>query len=157
LEERTLLAAVPASALALAPPLSAPSDVTSGTIAVGSPLFFQLNPSTDSYLVASVHAPGLLTRLSLLDSQGNLLFQSDGQSAFSPNDLIEQYVSLGTDYLEVQSLAGSGSYTLTAALTVSSQPHEPAFQDSGSIFPILAGDFKGDGHAEVAVTGFDAS
>ena len=69
--------------------------------------------------------PGLLTRLSLLDSQGNLLIQSDGASATDPGDMIDLNVGAETDYLELQSLAGTGTYTLTTELTDSSQPDAP--------------------------------
>ena len=156
LEDRTLLAPVPAAELALATPLSVPADVNSGTIAPEAPVFFQINPSTDSYLVASVHAPGLPTRLSVLDSQGNLLLQSDGQSALNPDDRIDEHVGAGTDYLELQSLAGSGTYTLTTELTGSLQSDAlPLAISSPNPASLVAGDFTGDGRTELAVAGSD--
>ena len=84
-------------------------------------------------------APGLLTRLSLLDSQGNVLIQSDGESAIDPDDMIDLNVGAETDYLELQSLAGSGTYTLTTQLTDSSQPDAPFVVGGtlGSVPPVV--------------------
>ena len=124
LEDRLLLANGPGTSLGTATPLLAPSALASGQIEPGVPLFFQTSPATDSLLIARAAAVGTPTRLSLLDSQGTLLVQSDGQSATNPDDLIEQHVAPGTSYLELQSLGGAGSYTLTASLTASPPPNE---------------------------------
>ena len=141
LEERMLLATVSGSDLARAVPLSAPTGSTSGSIGQNAPIFFQLNSTSDAQLVAHVSAPGLLTRLSLLDSQGNLLIQSDGESAIDPDDMIDLNVGAETDYLELQSLAGSGTYTLTTELTDSSQPDAPVAVGGtvGSVPPVVTG------------------
>jgi hypothetical protein len=156
LEDRTLLAPVPAASLALATLLSAPSDVTSGVLVSGTPIFFQINPSIDSHLVARVHAPGLLTRLSVLDDQGNLLLQSDGQSALNPDDRVDEHVGAGTDYLELQSLAGSGTYTLSTELTGSPQSDALPFSIEGlNPTSLVAGHFTSDGRTELAVAGYD--
>src|SRR5262249_2005301 len=103
LEDRTLLSLIPVAALDPAPVLAMPQDARSAAIAPGAPAYFQVHPATDAYLVAQVHADGTITRLSLLDGQGNVLVQSDGQSPGKPDDLIAQHVAAGTEYLEVQS------------------------------------------------------
>ena len=161
LEDRTLLATVPGADLAEAIPLTAPSGTTAGTLAPGAPVFFRIDPTADALLIAHVHAEGTLTRLSLLDSQGHLLVQSDGQSATNLDDLIAQHFVAGTDYLELQSLGGAGSYTLITDLTDSSQPNQPLPVGSpNSLFSthaLVTGDFNGDGLVDLAVAGADPS
>jgi hypothetical protein len=154
-EDRTLLATVPGGNLAVAAPLAAPGDSFSGVLGQGAPVFFQIHPVSDALLIAHVSAPGLRTRLSMLDSQGHPLVQSDGQSASASDDVIAQHVAAGTDYLEVQSLAGSGNYTLTTELTESSQPGAVISPSSERAAPLVAGDFNGDGFADLAVARVD--
>ena len=85
LEDRTLLSAVPgADVLAAVAPKIALGIPTTGTLAPGEVAFFQIDPTTDGRLVAQVHAAGATTRLSLLDAQGQVLMQSDGQSPDNP-------------------------------------------------------------------------
>src|SRR4051812_25567771 len=78
LEDRTLLSSVSLDDLASAPLLGAAMDSRTGSIGPGAPAFFQINAATDAHLVARVHAPGITTRLVLLDVQGSVLVQSDG-------------------------------------------------------------------------------
>src|SRR4051812_20694093 len=148
LEDRTLLATGPGAGLRTATQLHAPSDVANGLIAPGAPVYFRIDPAADALLIARVHSVGPLTRLSLLDSQGHLLVQSEGQSATNKDNLIDQHVVSGTDYLELQSLGGAGSYTLSTDLTDSSQPYQPA--PAGSAPPIVFGDLSGDGILDFA-------
>jgi hypothetical protein len=153
LEARTLLVASLVADLGTARPLATPSDVTSAPIAPGVPVLFRISPAADALLVARNHAVGTLTRLSLLDGQGNVLVQSDGQSAANPDDLIVQHVIAGTDYLEVESLGGAGRFTLSVDLTASSQPTEtPLSETTRSLAgPLLVfGDFNSDGRLDLA-------
>jgi hypothetical protein len=153
LEARLLLATIANASLSTATPLIIPSDVTSGPIAPGAPVFYQISPAADALLVARNHTQGALTRLSLLDSQGNVLIQSDGQSASDPDDLIVQHVVAGTDYLEVESLGGIGHFTLSVNLTQSSQPSDtPLSQTARSLAGplIVFGDFNSDGRLDFA-------
>ena len=92
---------------------------------------------------------GLELRLSLFDGQGNLLVQSDGQSSGRLNPLIDQHVAAGADILEVQSLSGSGTYSLSTSLTPASDPAQtlalPANFQGSSYAPIAVGDFTNNG------------
>ena len=124
LEDRTLLSLVSLAGLQAAPVLVMPQDARSGVIAPGRRAYFQINPATDAHLVAQVHAVGTPSRLTLLDSHGSVLVQSDGQSPTNPDDVIDQHVTAGTEYLEVQSLGGVGSFTLLSTLTASSTSGE---------------------------------
>ena len=45
---------------------------------------YRIDTTTDERLVAQVHAEGITTQLLLLDAQGHLLMQSDGQSPVQP-------------------------------------------------------------------------
>ena len=106
-EDRTLLSAPSADPLAAVAIPIALGIPTTGTLAPGEVAFFQIDPTTDGRLVARVHAEGATTRLSLLDAQGQVLMQSDGQSPGNPDDQIDLHVPAGTDYLEVENLGGA--------------------------------------------------
>ena len=79
---------------------------------------------------------------------GRLLVQSDGQSASNPDDLIEQHIPAGRDYLEVQSRGGAGTFVLSSDLAPASEPYQPIKE--GLFGPNLFGDFNGDGLADLA-------
>ena len=124
-EDRTLLSAPSANPLAaVAIPIALGTPKT-GTLSANEVVFFQISPTTDGRLIAQVHAPGGTTSLTLMDSQGQVLLTSDGQSPTNQDDQIELYVSAGTDFLEVQNLGGSGTYSLTTSLTPSAPPLQP--------------------------------
>src|SRR5262249_11890480 len=103
LEERVLLSLTPSAAQS-ALPVSIGTPAT-GQVARGTPVYYRLSPGSDGLLLATAHAGSAQLRLSLYDGAGNLLVQSDGQSAAVPNPLINHHVTgSGTDYLEVESL-----------------------------------------------------
>jgi len=111
---------------------------------------FSFDPTADEVLVAQVHPQGVTTHLSLLDSQGQVLVQSDGLSPSDPDDLIAQHLAGGTYFLKVESAAGAGMYTLTTTVAPTTAPFQPlpvgSYPDA-----IVAGDFTGDGHLDLAV------
>ncbi len=151
LEDRTLLTSGSGDDIGDAILLNTPSDVRTGSVAPGSPVFFKIKASADALLVARVQSAGGYTRLSLLDSLdslGRLLVQSDGQSASNPDDLIEQHIPAGTDYLEVQSRGGAGTFVLSSDLAPASEPYQPI--NEGLFNPNVFGDFNGDGLADLA-------
>jgi len=96
LEDRMLLSAPSGDVLATVATKMALGDPTTGTLGPGDVAFFQINPTTDGRLVARVHAEGATTRLSLLDGQGQVLMQSDGQSPANQDDQIDLHVPAGT-------------------------------------------------------------
>ena len=152
LEDRTLLSGPSGDVLAAVAPKIELGTPKTGTLAPGEVAFFQIDPNTDGRLVAQVHAEGATTRLSLLDAQGQVLMQSDGQSPGNPDDQIDLHVPAGTDYLEVENLGGAGAYTLTTSLMPSTSPFQPILHSAGtSPSAIVAGDFNGDGRTDLAV------
>ena len=76
-------------------------------------------------LVAQVHPQGLTTQLSLLDSQGQVLVQSDGLSSSDPDDLIAQQLARGSYILKVDSTGGAGTYTLTTTVAPTTAAFQP--------------------------------
>jgi large repetitive protein len=138
---------------------------SAASIAIGSPVsgnltsggadFYEIQPSSNGLLIAQTQ-PGsnsLQLRLSLCDGQGNLLVQSDGQSTGRLDPLVDQHVAAGADFLEVQSLSGSGAYSLSTSLTPSSDPFQtlplnPNFQGIGFV-PIAVGDFSNNGILDI--------
>jgi hypothetical protein len=122
-----------------------PGQATTGSTAPGDIDIFRLDTTSDGILVATVHAPLVSTRLSLLDSQGRLMIQSDGASSSNPDDLIAQHLAAGTYFLEVVSTAGAGDYTLMTSLAPAYQPFERFGDPSVYNTPISSGDFNGDG------------
>ena len=117
LEDRTLLSGTAGDVLAgIAIPIALGTPTT-GTLAAGDIVFYQVNPTTEGKLVAQVHAGGGAMRLSLLNGQDQVLMQSDGQSPANPDALIDVDVPAGPEYLEVENLGGASTYTLTTSLT----------------------------------------
>src|SRR5271166_6019939 len=151
-EDRTLLSAPSANPLAaVAIPIALGTPKT-GTLSANEVVFFQISPTTDGRLIAQVHAPGGTTSLTLMDSQGQVLLTSDGQSPGNPDDQIDLHVPAGTDYLEVENLGGAGAYTLTTSLMPSTSPFQPIPHSAGTApSALVAGDFTGDGRTDLAV------
>jgi len=130
-------------------------SAVSGNLAQGGADFYEIQPSLDGRLIAQSQAGSnsLQLRLSIYDGQGNLLVQSDGQSAGRLDPLIDQHVAAGDDFLEVQSLSGSGTYSLSTSLTPSSDPFQtlvlPANFQGDSYAPIAVGDFTNNGILDI--------
>lgn len=126
-------------------------DVSIRSLAIAS---VAVEATTDQLLIADVHAPGLTTELSLLDSQGNVLVESNGLSAADPDDVIDEHLAAGNYTLSVESPSGPGTYTLTTTLIPSTAPFQaiPVEENPG---PIVAGDFTGNGQLDLAVAGAD--
>src|SRR4029077_3239126 len=142
------------SNLANAALITLPSDgstTQAGHIAGNGDLdFFRINTTTNGLLIARAHPQVMTTRLSLLDSQGRLLMQSDGLSPSNPDDLIEMHLPAATYFLEVESTGGAGDYDLTTSLTPAYGPFKPFGDQSVYNSPIAVGDFKSDGILDVA-------
>jgi hypothetical protein len=157
LEDRTLLSGGPpslANGLAQATPIPVASDgsttETGHFAGSGDSDFFQIDTPSDGFLVARVHPDLMTVRLSLLDSQGRLLMQSDGLSATDPDDLIEMHLPAGSYVLEVQATGGAGDYALTTSLTPAYDPFQQLGEDSVYNEPIAVGDFNSDGIPDLA-------
>jgi large repetitive protein len=167
LEDRILLSSGPANPSATAPlvlPAAVMSSaeqravITLGTattpvgIAAGGVNVYAIEPTADGRLIAQTLAASnsLELRLSLYDGQGNLLVQSDGQLSGRINPAIDQHVAAGTGFIEVQSLSGSGTYSLSTLFTPSSDPGQtvqlpPDFETYDGYGPIAVGDFTNNG------------
>ncbi len=101
---------------------------------------------------------GLLeTRTSLLEAQGRLLIQSDGESADNGDDLIVQHLLAGTYFLRVEGLAGGiGDFALLTQFEPATPPNDPLLVNFDHDYPFavtptyhVAGDFNGDGHLDI--------
>ena len=141
LERRTLLAAppyLPAEAVPLS--LGSPHAATIAPLAA---TYYSVSSDAGGKLTVTLDAPGFAARLSLVDAEGQPLVQSDGPATGAGDGLIDVNVPAGTDFLEVQSLFGGGTYQITADLI----PTVPAFQTVPTDFsgypPIAAGNFYG--------------
>ena len=88
-------------------------------------------------------APGFAARLSLVDAEGQPLVQSDGPATGAGDGLIDVNVPAGTDFLEVQSLFGEGTYQITADLIPTVPPFQTVTTDFSGYPPIAAGNFYG--------------
>jgi hypothetical protein len=169
LEDRVLLSSGPTNPSADAPLLLPASVMTSAAnnlltlgsattptaIAQGGVQVYEIEPGSDGRLVAQTltASSALQLRLSLYDGQGNLLVQSDGQSSGRQGPSIDQHVTAGADFIEVQGLSGSGIYSLSTSLTPSSDPGQtvqlsPDFQ-TGPYAPIAVGDFNNNGVLDI--------
>jgi hypothetical protein len=97
---------------------------------------YRIDLAAAGRLVVRVHDLGLTTRLSLLDSSGNVLVASDGQSPQNPDDLIDLHLPAGTYFLAVQATSGAGEYGLNVAFT----PTSSTFEGTNAVI----GDFNGE-------------
>jgi hypothetical protein len=110
---------------------------------------YQIDTTNDGRFVALIHPESLTTRVSLLDSHGRVLVQSDGLSPSNPDAIIDQHLAPGAYFLAVETGGGQGTYTLTTTLMPATAPFQPVAVGS---FPvaIVAGDFNGDGRLDLA-------
>jgi FG-GAP-like repeat/FG-GAP repeat len=138
-----------------------PATVTLPGVSLSSnsantPDTYRIDTSTGGRLIALVQSLGTTCRLSLLDSQGHILVQSDGLSAVDPDDTIDEHLTAGTYFLQVESNGGGLSYSLTATLMPSASPFQDIATGDSPDF-ITTGDFNGDGILDlaVAITNYD--
>ncbi len=115
-----------------------------------------IDPTTGEDLAAVVHPQGTDAQLSLLGSQGQTLAQSDGLSAVDPDAVVDEVLGAGDYTLRVQSTGAGAAYTWTTMLEPASPPLQPL---AVGLAPtgIVAGDFTGDGHLDLAVTNSSAN
>ena len=116
LERRTLLAgtsldvASDAQSLELGQPLG-------GNLPALTAIYYRVSSDWGGNLMVLLQSPGVPARLSMVDSQGHPLVQSDGSgTGDGDDDRIDVSVSPGNDFIEVQSLGLGGPYQLTATL-----------------------------------------
>ncbi len=128
------------------------SNVTVRGLAVDQ---FAFVATSDLVLVAQVDPQGLTTQLSLLDSQGQVLVQSDGVSSSDPEDLIAQQLVSGSYFLKVDSTGGAGTYTLTTTVAPTTAAFQPLPVGNQPV-AIVAGDFTGNGRIDLAVANQDS-
>ena len=86
----------------------------------------------------------------LLDSQGQVIVQSDGLSPSDRDSVIDQDLTAGRYSLVVESTGGTGAYALTTTVEQVSNPFQPIQLGSGPT-SVVAGDFNGDGRTDLAV------
>src|SRR5947208_9652810 len=72
LEDRILLSGSPAGSLGAAIPIELGRPVA-GLLAANAVVLYQVEPTADGILTARAHAPGGVTRLTLLDAQGHAI------------------------------------------------------------------------------------
>ena len=114
----------------------------------------RIDLSEGAFLEARVHATSLTAELVLLDSNHREIVRSDAISSSSPDDLIDEHLPAGTFFLQVETVSGPGTYTLTINTSQSSNPLQPIPLGPGT-FPqvgtqIATGDFNGDGRVDIA-------
>ncbi len=130
---------------------SLPQQQTDG----GSTVVYHVDVETEGQLLAIVSPRSFTAQLMLLDSHGRVLVQSDGLSPSDPDPVIDQDLVPGGYSLVVESTGGAGTYTLTASMTLSSAPFQPIPVNPGPAVGIgesmVAGNFTGDGHLDLAI------
>jgi len=115
---------------------------------------FEITPSTTGRLTASVQATSGRARLSLLDEQGQVLVQSDGQSPRNYEDLIVQHLVEGTYYLKVEDLIDNvNAYVLTGTFVAANPPSKNVPLGFDPLHPLSTStdDLNGDGILDLVV------
>jgi hypothetical protein len=135
-----------------------PLAISGGNIAIIGLILdsIAIDATSAELLIADVHAQGLTTQLSLLDSQGQVLVHSDGLSPAKPENVIDEHLTAGVYSLRVDGTGGPGAYTWTAYLIPATPPFQPVPVGSARSAPssIVTGDFAGDGRTDLAVANF---
>ena len=112
---------------------------------------FGIDATADEQLVAQVQPQGSNTALSLLDSQGTVLVESDGSSSADPDAEIDEHLAPATYMLQVADLGETGDYSLTTTLTPVTTPFQAlSISPSSPYGPVAVGDFTGDGILDLA-------
>jgi hypothetical protein len=129
---------------------------TSRALGPNEAAYYQFTAGTAAQLTAQVTASGFRARLSLLDATGQLLMQSDGQSAANPESIIQLYLPHSakgdTFYLRMQWLAGgTGTYVFDTQLVPGSFPFDPLLPGPAFYSAVAIGDFNGDGIPDLAI------
>jgi hypothetical protein len=151
----TILTLTPAGATHLGLNARTRESVTAGDVNT-----YQITPDQAGRLIARVHTDDGRTSLSLLDSSGKLLIESDGVSPTDPDDLIVQHLAGGTSYLlQVSSLGdGAAPYALDTEFQPAIPPVQPLPNEetppgvSEDPHNLVAADFTGAGITDLAVT-----
>ncbi len=86
---------------------------------------YRIDTTTDERLMAQVQGGGTNTQLLLLDAQGNLLMQSDGQSPSNHDEAIDVHIPAGSVFLEVTTIGRTGTYTLMTMMAAANTPFQP--------------------------------
>jgi hypothetical protein len=107
-------------------------------------------------LIAVVAARVATSQLSLLDTQGHVLVQSDSASADNPDDVIDEHLASGHYSLALDGSGGLGESTWTTMLMPADAPFQPVPAGSEPI-AIVAGDFNGDRHLDLAAADFNSN
>jgi hypothetical protein len=137
--------------------ISLPNDPNS-TVAgelqgTSASVLYQASVDADGILVGQVDPQGFGTRLSLLDSQGNLLAESEASSTINPDDYLDMHVTPGDYYLLVQSQSGGGSFTLATSFTQATTPLQPLFADNGS-YSVAVANLNGDDIPDLVIADY---
>jgi hypothetical protein len=151
----------PLIAISQSPGSSDPLAISGGTLTIRGLAIsgVAIDATADELLIADLHAQGLSTPLSLLDAQGRLLTQSNGLSPTDRDQVVDEHLAAGDYSLTMDSPGGAGVYTWTTMLTPAAAPFQPISAGiHPSFFPtqtktIVAGDFNGDGHLDLAAAG----
>jgi hypothetical protein len=117
------------------------------TIAPLGRAFYQVGSDVGGRLTVQLRASGFPARLSLVDSQGHPLTQSDG--AATGGVAIDVSVPPGVNFLEVQSLGSKGSFQVLASLVPSAAPFETVPSMFSGLYQLAEGSFFGDGVADL--------
>ncbi len=122
-------------------------DVTISGLAIDSVM---IDATSAGFLIADLHSQGQSNQLSLLNTPGQVVVHSDGLSPADTDAAIAEHL-VGGDYsLDGGSTGGPGSAIWTILLTPTSAPFQ-AIAVGADPSAIVAGDFTGDGHLDLAV------
>jgi hypothetical protein len=161
--------AVPGSATSIGSSLQVSVDPTvetdiefTGSLTSGQSNYIQIQVPAGlsaGRLLADLQGQGIGTQLSLLDSNGNVLTQSDGQDG-GADALIDQSLVTNTYYLKVE-VSSPGGYVLRFRFVPSTSPFQPIPDTDPSLGSgqtntpqgVLSADLNGDGIADLLVPG----
>ena len=128
---------------------------TSGDLARAGPISTRSSRARTVVLIAQTQAVPLASssgsRYTM--ARATCSFRATASRPADLNPLIDQHVAAGADFLEVQSLSGSGTYSLSTSLTPASDPCQtwccpPAFKRAITL-RFAVGDFTNNGIPDI--------
>jgi hypothetical protein len=151
LESRCVLSGVNALHTAAVTLPNDPTVQVSGSLEGSStPSFYQVNLDTQGLLVATVHADENSVLLSLEDSSGHVLIQSEGTSITNPDARVAQHLPAGSYFLAVSDATSSGTYRLGTTFTPALPPGQSISETSGA-YEVTTADLTGNGKNDLIV------
>jgi hypothetical protein len=129
-----------------------PISISGGDVAIRGLAIdsVMIDVTSAGFLIADLHSQGQSNQLSLLNTLGQVVVDSDGFSSADTDAAVAEQLAGGDYSLDGDSTGGPGTAIWTIILTPTSAPFQ-AIPVGANPSAIVAGDFTGNGQLDLAV------